>query len=78
MNVGCIPKKLFHIGSQVNEVSHLRPRYGWNSGPETDIHTWSTLTHNVQNYIKSINFGYKTKMQEVGVDFINSFAEFEN
>ena len=29
VNVGCIPKKLFHIGTQVKENTHMLKDYGW-------------------------------------------------
>jgi pyruvate/2-oxoglutarate dehydrogenase complex dihydrolipoamide dehydrogenase (E3) component len=29
VNVGCIPKKLFHIGTQVQEQTHMLEDYGW-------------------------------------------------
>jgi hypothetical protein len=32
----------------------------------------------VQNYIKSINFGYKSKLKELGIDFIDARATFKD
>lgn len=78
VNVGCIPKKLFHIGSQVNEATHLRGSFGWNVNSQPDHHNWEVLRNNVQNYIKSINFGYKSRLSEIGVDYINAFASFKD
>jgi thioredoxin reductase (NADPH) len=78
VNVGCIPKKLFHIASMVEEEAHLRQSYGWQVNNETTQHNWSVLRDNIQNYIKGLNFGYISKMKEVGVDYVNAFARFEN
>ena len=41
-------------------------------------HNWETLRANIQNYIKGINFGYKNKMKEIGVDFIDARALFKD
>ena len=30
----------------------------------------------IQNYVKSINFGYRVQLREKKVDYINSFASF--
>ena len=32
----------------------------------------------MQAHIKAINFGYKSKMSEVGADYVNAFAKFKN
>ena len=29
VNVGCIPKKLFHIATQVQETAHIAKDFGW-------------------------------------------------
>lgn len=79
MNVGCIPKKLFHIGTQVEEQTHMLADYGWTGAEGVTLkHDWSVLRSNIQNHIKGINFSYKAKMQEIGADYINAFASFEN
>ena len=49
MNVGCIPKKLFHLSNMVHENIHMSEDYGW----KTDIHKgplqhdWKTLRTNI-------------------------------
>lgn len=81
VNVGCIPKKLFHIGAQVKENSEMLKDYGWKvDGKEEHKHEheWTTLRDNVQNHIKSINFGYKSKLKELDIDYINAKAIFED
>ena len=37
-----------------------------------------TLRNNVQQYIKKINFGYVSKMSELGIDYINAKASFKD
>lgn len=34
--------------------------------------------YNVQNYIKSSNFGYKSELKENGIDYINALATFKD
>lgn len=79
VNVGCIPKKLCHISAQVHENTHMLEDYGWKATQETKYeHDWDVLRTNIQNHIKAINFGYRTKMSEIDVDYINAFAKFED
>ena len=35
-----------------------------------------TLRNHIQSYIKKINFGYVSKMSELGIDYINAKASF--
>lgn len=53
--------------------------YGWQV-PEgvSYTHEWTVLRDNIQNHIKAINYAYNNKMREVGADYINAFASFEN
>lgn len=51
--------------------------YGWGS-PTDPVNDWQTLRTNIQNYIKGINFGYKKKLKEIGVDFIEARAKFKD
>ena len=78
VNVGCIPKKLFHIGCQVHETTHMLESYGWKPSDTVLKHDWEILRNNIQNHIKAINFGYKSKMSELEIDYVNAFAKFEN
>jgi thioredoxin reductase (NADPH) len=78
VNVGCIPKKLFHISNQVKEGMLMAEDYGWGHKSEDLKHDWEVLRENIQNYIKGINFGYKKKLKEIGVDFIDARAKFKD
>ena len=48
--------------------------YGWDVELKDNTVKWEILKRNVQNHIKSINFGYVSKLREIGVDFINAKA----
>jgi len=74
VNVGCIPKKLFHtaaiFGHYLEEAGH----FGWEdaatSGPVTSRNkkcNWSLLRNNIQNHIKSLNDGYVTGLKSAQV-----------
>jgi thioredoxin reductase (NADPH) len=41
-------------------------------------HDWKTLRNNIQDHIKAINFGYRNKMSEFQIDYVNAFAQFED
>lgn len=61
VNIGCIPKKLMHKAAQIGEtISRDAAEFGWKA--KSEQHDWKTLVSNVQNYIKSLNFGYRTAM----------------
>jgi len=78
VNVGCIPKKLMHIAAQTEEQSKGAGHFGWKrDGPRAN-HDWMTLRNSVQGYIKSINFGYVSKLGDLGIDYINAKASFAN
>lgn len=51
VNVGCIPKKLFHITALLRDRANDMPFHGWNGGDNL-THDWSTMVNNVQDYIK--------------------------
>ena len=82
VNVGCIPKKLFHISTQVKETILMGEDYGWKGSEQHSPlqlrNDWGTLRTNIQNYIKGINFGYKKKLKEIAVDYVNAKASFKD
>jgi thioredoxin reductase (NADPH) len=77
VNVGCIPKKLFHFAAQSHEHQKEAGDYGWQSEKNGE-HSWKTLKDNVNIYIKSLNFGYRSALTDVGIDYINAKAQFKD
>ena len=83
--VGCIPKKLFHVGSNIHEsVRTDTVAFGIQVGetnedeikePKTQI-KWENLRGNVQNYIRSLNFKYRVRLREKEVTYLNKLAKF--
>ena len=77
VNVGCIPKKLFHYSALLGESIHDLKHTGWSgavSGPEK--HNWSEMVQSVTNYIKKLNFSYRTGARTAGVEYVNARARF--
>lgn len=55
--------------------------YGWPKVEHKKLekeHNWQVLRQNIQNYIKGINYGYKNKLKDIGVDFIEARATFKD
>eukprot|EP00824_Muranothrix_gubernata_P022142 TRINITY_DN516_c0_g1_i1.p1 TRINITY_DN516_c0_g1~~TRINITY_DN516_c0_g1_i1.p1 ORF type:complete len:491 (-),score=119.20 TRINITY_DN516_c0_g1_i1:183-1655(-) len=77
VNVGCIPKKLFHRAAILGEDHEDALAFGWNL-PEEKTHDWSKLTSAVQDHIGSLNWGYRTNLRDNNVTYFNSFAVFKD
>lgn len=91
VNVGCIPKKLMHQASVLgHSVDHAKS-FGWQTPAEKvrvdniDIqiyanlqtpHSWETMRGAIQDYIGSLNWGYRVALRENGVEYMNAFGEF--
>lgn len=74
VNVGCIPKKLMHYASLMNELKEDQKAAGIQINEEP--HSWETMVTNVNKHIKVLNWGYKTEMIKAGVTYINAYAKF--
>jgi pyruvate/2-oxoglutarate dehydrogenase complex dihydrolipoamide dehydrogenase (E3) component len=88
VNVGCIPKKLFHIGATMRETIQADASFYGISTPgakpdemgqlaptEMDAH-WNVAKDNIQNYIRSLNFKYRVRLREKSVNYFNKLAKF--
>jgi len=73
VNVGCIPKKLMHIGALYRETQGDAHGLGWET---KTAHSWEDMITKVNNYIKSLNWGAKTDLSGKKVKYYNSFATF--
>lgn len=74
VNVGCIPKKLFHTAALVSEQLRDAPAFGF-PAPDTTC-DWAALRKSVQDYIKTLNSGYKAQLKERGAIYKNARAQF--
>jgi len=76
VNVGCIPKKLFHHAANVGHILNTETEmYGWEIGKRKQ-HNWATTIENIQNHIKSLNYGYKHDLKNNNIDYFNMYAKF--
>ena len=58
VNVGCIPKILFHSASLIGEtIQHDAPEFGWKLTSSPSLN-WKQLVTSIQGHIKSVNFAY--------------------
>ncbi|CAN0427877.1 unnamed protein product, partial [Ectocarpus sp. 12 AP-2014] len=69
VNVGCIPKKLMHqeAGGVAGE-----------EGKRSVTHDWEVMVQGVQNYIKGLNFKYRTDLRSKGVEYINALGRLQD
>lgn len=78
VNVGCIPKKLMHNAGLVGDtLSKDAKFFGWKLG-EKPTFNWEDLVNNVQDYIGSLNFGYRTDLRSKRVEYINAYGVFKS
>ena len=75
VNVGCIPKKMMHFAALLGESHEDQIETGWvhNEKPK---HDWSKMIMNINNHIRSINFGYKSDLRKRGISFYEKYASF--
>jgi thioredoxin/glutathione reductase (selenoprotein) len=82
VNVGCIPKKLMHQASVIAETIHDAKEFGITGGDVKKPHelvprvTWEVMQQNIENYIRSLCFGYVTDLRSKDVKYVNGFASF--
>jgi len=75
VNVGCIPKKLMHQSTLLGESLHDAKSFGWEV-PDGIGHNWDTMVNNIQDYVASLNFRYRTDLRSNKVEYINAKAVF--
>ncbi|NXP79903.1 TRXR1 reductase, partial [Ramphastos sulfuratus] len=75
VNVGCIPKKLMHQAALLGQALQDARKFGWQFTEEVN-HNWMTMTESVQNYIGSLNWGYRVALREKSVTYENAYGEF--
>ncbi|TNN78570.1 Thioredoxin reductase 3 [Liparis tanakae] len=75
VNVGCIPKKLMHQTAVLGTSMQDARKFGWEFS-ETVKHNWDTMKTAVNNYIGSLNWGYRVALRDKDVNYVNAYAEF--
>lgn len=75
INVGCIPKKLFHYAAQLGESRQDLEAVGW--GVDTNsTHDWTKMTEGVSKYIRQLRWNAKLVLAQLGVKYYNMLAKF--
>ncbi|KAG2482893.1 hypothetical protein HYH03_018236 [Edaphochlamys debaryana] len=75
VNVGCIPKKLFHAAGLMQEGFSDARGAGWKL-PEGVALDWEALVGGVQAHIGSLNWGYRVSLREASVKYLNAKGSF--
>ncbi|CAM4619466.1 hypothetical protein PO909_006287 [Leuciscus waleckii] len=75
VNVGCIPKKLMHQTALLGTAIGDARKFGWEFGDQV-THNWETMRTAVNNYIGSLNWGYRVSLRDKNVNYVNAYAEF--
>ncbi|PVD33031.1 hypothetical protein C0Q70_08479 [Pomacea canaliculata] len=73
VNVGCIPKKLMHQAAGLGHALVDARSFGWEV-PEAVGFSWKRLTAGVQDYIKSLNWGYRVQLKDKKVEYLNAYG----
>ena len=77
VNVGCVPKKLFHFSSLLGHSLHDAEQMGWNvTVDKAEPHSWDKLVDAVTNHVKMLNFRYRSALKKKDVNYINALASF--
>uniref|UniRef100_A0A3Q2Y0K6 thioredoxin-disulfide reductase (NADPH) n=1 Tax=Hippocampus comes TaxID=109280 RepID=A0A3Q2Y0K6_HIPCM len=75
VNVGCIPKKLMHQTALLATSMQDARKFGWEFD-ETVKHNWETMKTAINDYIGSLNWGYRVALRDKNVNYVNAYAEF--
>jgi thioredoxin/glutathione reductase (selenoprotein) len=80
VNVGCIPKKLMHIGALMQESMKADlEAFGIDmAGADVSSSTikWESIRESIQNHIRGLNFKYRVALREKEVTYLNKLAKF--
>ncbi|KAK0418009.1 hypothetical protein QR680_013323 [Steinernema hermaphroditum] len=76
VNVGCIPKKLMHQAALLGESIKDAKRFGWDIPEGQVTHNWNRMRDGIQDYIASLNWGYRVQLREKTVTYLNSYGTF--
>jgi thioredoxin/glutathione reductase (selenoprotein) len=74
VNVGCIPKKLYHTSAIYGELIDEAVEYGWKVKKES--HDWTKLVYAIQDHIAGLNFKYEADLMSKEIEYINALGSF--
>ncbi|XP_025908290.1 thioredoxin reductase 3 isoform X2 [Nothoprocta perdicaria] len=68
-------KKLMHQAALLGQALQDSRKYGWQYEEQVK-HNWEIMVEAIQNYIGSLNWGYRVSLREKSVTYMNSYGEF--
>ncbi|KAI3382640.1 hypothetical protein SNEBB_005383 [Seison nebaliae] len=74
VNVGCIPKKLMHQTAILGESAKDAEHFGW-PARSSEPHSWEKMVGAIQNYIGSLNWGYRVQLRDKQVQYLNKMGK---
>eukprot|EP01102_Stenamoeba_stenopodia_P011605 TRINITY_DN3585_c0_g1_i1.p1 TRINITY_DN3585_c0_g1~~TRINITY_DN3585_c0_g1_i1.p1 ORF type:complete len:423 (-),score=96.78 TRINITY_DN3585_c0_g1_i1:314-1582(-) len=63
-----------HAASLLGESVEDAKAYGWDV--TKGAHSWNSMVEKIQDYISSLNWGYRTDLRDKKVEYINSYGVF--
>ena len=73
VNVGCIPKKLFHFAGLLGESKSDLESLGWQIDANAE-NNWEQLSERITDHVRGLNYGYKKKCVDEKIKYYNSLA----
>jgi len=78
INVGCVPKKLFHYAALCGELKHDLYNAGWSNEQKDWSHDWERMTTTIKKHIFGIYWGAKKSLYTKGVKVEKKLASLED
>jgi thioredoxin reductase (NADPH) len=75
INVGCIPKKLFHYASNLGESKADLKATGWDIDVEAK-HDWNQMVEGASKYIRNLRWNAKLTLAQNGIKYYEGLAKF--
>lgn len=78
VNVGCVPKKMFHFSALLGELREDQKECGWSVKKESQ-HNWGKMIEKVTSFIKRLNGMYQESMDNnKEIDYFNAYATLKD
>lgn len=77
VNVGCVPKKLFHRAGLFGSAMADGELHAFGYTPEKHSADWTTVVNTVQNHVKMLNFTYRSSLPD-NLTYLNGRAAFHS
>ncbi|EGR30338.1 thioredoxin reductase 2, putative [Ichthyophthirius multifiliis] len=84
VNVGCIPKRLFHTASVIKDNILKANDFGFfddqnfQNNPQAISFSWERLISNIQSYISDLNYKFLFQLNSKEITYINALATLKD